>query len=170
MPLFENFFFCSWQRFSVWSLLVWSRGRSPRSRSPPPPSITPTGPPNDRVSTTMRTAGRRPTTPSGSGSRSVRFGSSFLEMMSDGLVSESDLIMVLELVPPRCCSHVVWILFTHLCNFPARDGGTRKKVNMHYVLTSASAAQQAFLIFIVKSDLADKLEIRFLVMVLTIKT
>lgn len=77
-------------------------------------------------------------------------------MMSDGLVSESDLRVVLELVPPRCGLNIVHS-FVQLP--AAHDEDTRKKVNMHYVLTSASAAQQAFLIFIVKSDLADKLEI-----------
>lgn len=55
----------------MWSRWAWSRERFPRSRSPPPPSTTPTGRPSARVSTTRRTAGRPRTTPSGSGYRSV---------------------------------------------------------------------------------------------------
>lgn len=69
--LMEVFFSCLWQRLPVWSRWAWSRERFPRSRSPPPPSTTPTGRPSARVSTTRRTAGRPRTTPSGSGYRSV---------------------------------------------------------------------------------------------------
>lgn len=65
------FFSCLWQRLPVWSRWAWSRERFPRSRSPPPPSTTPTGRLSARVSTTRRTAGRPRTTPSGSGYRSV---------------------------------------------------------------------------------------------------
>lgn len=66
-------FFCLLQILLVWSHWAWSRGKYPQSKSPLPPSITPTGPPNARVSTTRRTAGRPPMTPSGSGYRSVVF-------------------------------------------------------------------------------------------------
>ena len=71
VELFLMDFFCSWQISLAWSHLAWSRGKFPRSRSAPPPSTTPTGRPNARVSTTRRTAGRPQTTPYGSGSRFV---------------------------------------------------------------------------------------------------
>lgn len=64
-------FFCSRQVLPAWSRWAWSRRRSPRSGSPPPPSTTPAGPLNARASTTRRMAGRPRTTPSGSGYRSV---------------------------------------------------------------------------------------------------
>lgn len=64
-------FFCSGQILPAWSRWAWSHGRSPRSRSPHPPSITPAGRPSALVSTTQRTAGRPRMTPSGSGYRSV---------------------------------------------------------------------------------------------------
>lgn len=65
-------FFCCRQISPAWSPWAWSPGRSPRSRSPHPPSTTPAGRPSAPVSTTRRTAGRPRMTPSGSGYRSVQ--------------------------------------------------------------------------------------------------
>lgn len=162
-------FLCPLQLSPVWSHWGWSQGRFPQSRSAPPPSTTPTGPLNARASTTRRTAGRPPTILSGSGYRSVQVTHVGLSFYWDGnhaaplLISESELTISSFAwrrssnwtVLLRTCSHLVWILFTHLYIFPARSRDTEgKKEPTCIIYWSASPAQLTFLIFIVKSDIA----------------
>lgn len=84
------------QIFTACSLWAWSQETSPRSKSPPPPSTTPTGPTNALASTTRRTAGHRPTTPWGSGYRSA------VRHLVGHYVSFLDLCS--HWAPPRICS------------------------------------------------------------------
>lgn len=151
-------FFCFWQISLAWSHLAWSLGKFPRSRSAPRPSITPTGPPNARVSTTRRTAGRPQTTPSGSGYRSVMFVYSMfiflwriLEILATEITShrssfvlESDL-NVCSFMEKRCSSVWTWLyrwdlahIWSEYCSlicttFSARykDTEGKKKIRQH---------------------------------------
>jgi len=120
----------------AWSLWAWSRGRSPRTRSAPRPSTTPTGPRSARGSTTRRTAGRPRTTPCGSGYRWVWL--LLLARLSESDVTSGDENGQFLIENKKFYICQVINVHIHFSEVEAQLGGKKKSFNLASVIINSS--------------------------------